>query len=442
MFKKFQNQLQQLIASPKKYRFLVAASGGLDSTVLIYLCHQFELDFGICHVNFQLRGVESDKDEAFLKDISSKLDCPIFIHSQNTKIYAKNQQLSIQVAAREIRYNWFKKCIDEEGFDYLLTAHHADDNLETYLINSFRGTGIKGLKGIPGKRRYILRPLLRMSREEILDFAQNQELIWREDQSNASDKYLRNVIRHHLIPFFQERQDDLYARFHTSLSNINRQETLLEDYLHLIFKQVVEQKESTYRIKIEALKQFPNHENILIELLKDFGFKDWDSISNLLNAQVGKYVNSNTHKLVKERGFLELFQAKDMPNKEILISLNNLPNSLDFTAGRLYFETVDSFQKTDKNTAYLSKNLLKSELCLRPYKIGDYFCPLGMQGKRKLSDFLKDEKLSTFEKSKIWVLTHKNDIVWVVNHRIDNRYKVTETTNQCLKIQFFPLSSS
>jgi tRNA(Ile)-lysidine synthase len=438
MLKQFQNQLKQLHTTPGKHRFLIAASGGLDSTVLIHLCHQLKLNFGICHVNFQLRGKDSDGDQKFLEDLAKKLERPLFALSRNAKEYAEEHQLSTQVAARQIRYSWFEKCLNDHNFDHLLTAHHADDDLETYLINSFRGTGIKGLTGIPEKRDYILRPLLKFTRKEILSFAKNEHLKWREDLSNAEDKYLRNVIRHHLLPFFEQRKDNLYARFETTQNNLNRQESLLEDYMHLIFKQVAEEKKESYHINIKKLKQFPNPEKILTELLKDFGFTDWDSLTGLMDTQVGKYISSSTHRLVRERGFLELFQLKEHSAESIHVSLENLPKTIHFDQGVLFIETSDSFEKSPHNFAFLSKDLLKSDLCLRPYKKGDYFCPLGMKGKRKLSDFLKDEKLSTFEKSKIWVLTHQKEIIWVINHRIDNRYKITENTRQCLKIEFSP----
>ncbi len=436
MLNHFEQNLQKLASGYHKKRFLVAASGGLDSTVLIHLCHQLELNFGICHVNFQLRGEESDDDQCFLEELAKKLQQPIFVLSQNAKEYAEQHQLSTQEAARQIRYNWFEKCLNKDSYDYLLTAHHADDNLETYLINSFRGTGIKGLTGIPEKREYILRPLMTFNRKEILVYSKNEHLKWREDQSNAEDKYLRNVIRHHLLPFFEQRNDNLYARFKTTQSNLSRQEYLLEDYLHLIFKQVIEERKESYRIDISTLKQFPHDEKILIELLKDFGFTDWDSLTELMEAQVGKYLSSSTHKLVKERGFLELFQFKEHSSEPIYISIDNLPKTVHFDEGVLEIEISDTFEKSPQHIAFLSKDLIKTDICLRPYQTGDYFCPLGMRGKRKLSDFLKDEKLSTFEKSKIWVLTHQNDIIWVINHRIDNRYKITEKTKECLNIKF------
>jgi len=437
MLIKFQNQLQQLVDSPKKHRFLVAASSGLDSTVLIHLCHQFNLDFGICHVNFKLRGQESDEDQLFLEDLAQRLHCPIFVLEKNAKVYANSHQLSTQVAAREIRYQWFKDCLENENYDAVMTAHHANDDLETYLINSFRGTGIKGLTGISEKRDDVIRPLLKFTRDEILAYANQHHIQWREDQSNTSDHYLRNVIRHHLIPFFEKREDNLQARFKTTQSNIKRQYELLDDYLNIAFKQVVKPTVDSYQLDIKALKSFPHPKSLLIELLKDFGFTDWNSIDDLINAQVGKFVESSTHKLVKERGFLELFVSKNDDKKPISIELNTLPKTISFTEGKLKFEFVEDFDKRESNIAFISKDLLKSDLILRPYKIGDYFCPLGMQGKRKLSDFLKDEKLSTKDKSKVWVLCHNQDIIWVVNHRIDDHYKITDKTTQCLKITYF-----
>lgn len=429
-------QLQKLVNKPKNRRYLIAASGGLDSTVLIDLCYQLKLDFSICHVNFQLRGQESNEDQKFLENLAEKLHKPIYALTENAKTYAQTHKCSTQEAARIIRYNWFETCIKKYDYDYLLTAHHADDNLETFLINSFRGTGLKGLTGIPSQRDYILRPLLKFTRKDILYYAKTENLKWREDQSNASDNYLRNVIRHHLLPFFEKRNDNLNARFDKTLNHINRQHKLLEDYLQMAFKHVVEETDNSYKINIQKLQEFPLPKNLLIEWLKDFQFSDWDSIYDLIDAQVGKYISSPTHKLVKERGYLELFVLKEDQKKPIIIQLDHLPKQVDFEDSKLHFEIAENFKKTKKNTVFISKDLLKTDLLLRPYKIGDYFCPLGMQGSRKLSDFLKDEKLSTLEKSKVWVLTHHDDIVWVINYRIDDRYKITNNTTECLKITF------
>ncbi|MBS3738006.1 tRNA lysidine(34) synthetase TilS [Mesohalobacter halotolerans] len=433
----FQKQIQYLVPGAENKRFLIAASGGLDSTVLIHLCNVLGMKFGICHVNFKLRGQDSDEDQRFLEDLAHRLNCPVFVLEKNAKVYANKHQLSTQEAARQIRYQWFKDCLDKENYDAVMTAHHADDDLETYLVNSFRGTGIRGLTGISQKRDSIIRPLLKFTRDEILTYANQLSIQWREDQSNASDHYLRNVIRHHLIPFFDKRQDDLHARFKTTQNNINRQKDLLDDYINMVFKQMVKATEETYRFDIKTLKTFPHPKNILIELLKDFGFTDWDSVYGLVTAQVGKYVTSSTHKLVKERGFLELFVLKNDEKKPITINLDKLPKTVSFAEGKLSFETVKNFDKATPNIAFISKDLLKSSLLLRPYERGDYFCPLGMQGRRKLSDFLKDEKLSTKDKSKIWVLCHNHNIIWVVNQRIDNRYKTTDNTTTCLKITYF-----
>lgn len=436
MKRQFASGLKRLVKTPYEKHYLIAASSGLDSTVLIHLCHTLKLNFAICHVNFKLRGENSDKDQKFLEELSITLNCPIFVLEKNAKIYAKTNQLSTQEAARVIRYTWFKDCLHKHNYDLLMTAHHADDDLETYLINSFRGTGIKGLTGIAKKRDHIIRPMIGFKRKDILNYAKKGNINWREDQSNASDHYLRNVIRHHVIPFFANRQDDLHARFKTTQDNINRQDKLLDDYLNIAFNQVVKQTEDSYQFNIKTLKEFAHPKYLLIELLKDFGFTDWDSIYNLTTAQVGKHVTSSNYKLVKERGFLELFVIKESTKKNTKIKLDNLPKKINFKHGQLYFEDTTTFEKTGKNIAFISKDLLKNDLFLRPYQIGDYFCPLGMKGRRKLSDFLKDEKLSTFEKSKTWVLHHQNEIVWVIKHRIDDRYKITDKTKECLKITY------
>lgn len=434
----FKIELKKFVDNPKQYSYLIAASGGLDSTVLINLCQELKLDFGICHCNFGLRNQDSDDDQKHLENLSEEINKPIYILAENAKVYAKTHHLTTQEAARIIRYNWFETCLKKYGYTHLITAHHADDNLETFLINSLRGTGIKGLTGIPSQRDYIIRPMLSFSREQILDYAIKKNIRWRDDVSNASDNYLRNVIRHHLIPFFKKRGDNMHARFETTLRNTNRQSELLEDYMHIVFKQVIEEKENSYKIKLKALGELPNSKYILIELLRDFGFKDWESVYSLTTAQVGKFVTSSSHKLVKERGYLELFAFEEKPNQYVKVSIHSLPKNVSFGQGFLKFEDAKSLQKTDSNTAFISKDLIKSDFILRPYQKGDYFYPLGMNGKRKLSDFLKDEKLSTLEKSKVWVLTHQNDIVWVINHRIDNRYKITDNTKQCLKIQYYP----
>ncbi len=436
MLEKFKSELAKFSIDLKNVRFLIASSGGLDSTLLIHLCNALSLDFGICHCNFKLRGKASDEDETFLRELAENFCVPIYVLSKNAKVYAKQHKLSTQEAARQIRYEWFKNCLENEGYDMLMTAHHADDNLETFLINAFRGTGIKGLTGVPAKRGNILRPLLKFSRDQIYNYAIANNLSWREDQSNESDAYLRNVLRHHLIPFFKNRNDNHSARFNNTLGQMSRQHTLLKDYMALVKEKVILQKQLTLQISLSELKSFSNPQFILIELLKDYGFSDFRSLQNLLNAQNGKYVTSGTHKAVKEREFLEVFSLIESNSAEIEIEISSIPNRIVFENGELHFSNQNDFNITPQHTAFLNKDLITEDLVLRPMRIGDFFYPLGMAGKRKLSDFLKDEKLTNFEKSKVWVLTHKNDIVWVVNHRIDNRYKIIKSTKVCLKIEF------
>jgi len=432
-------QFQLLFERFQKHSYLVAASSGLDSTVLIHLCHELKLDFGICHCNFELRGEESVGDQQFLEALAKDLKKPIYIKTENAKTYAHKKGISVQEAAREISYNWFDHCLTTHHYDILLTAHHANDDIESYLINSFRGTGLRGLIGIPDKRDAIARPLLNFSREELHNYAQENQILWREDRSNKSDNYLRNVIRHHLVPFFEGKGDDMFSRFNTTFNHLNRQYTLLNDYLEHVKLKIIIQKEPTLQISLKELQKFPSFTLILHEILRDYGFTDPTGISNLVVAQNGKTIFAQDYQITKERGFLELYKIERQPKNPVEINLDAIPTKIEFENGSLEFSDVPTFYKAPSEFAFLNKDKLTDKLILRPQKEGDYFFPIGMKGKRKLSDFMKDEKLTNFAKSNTWVLTHNKDIVWVVNQRVDDRYKITKTTNACLKVVFKPL---
>jgi len=439
MLVKVKKEFSNLIKNYATKRYLVAASSGLDSTVLIHLCQELKLDFGICHCNFQLRGEESEGDQQFLEALAKDLKTPIYSKTENAKTYATKKRISIQEAAREIRYNWFDYCLTTHHYDVLLTAHHANDKIETFLINSFRGTGLRGLTGIPDKRESIARPLLNFSREELQKYAEENQISWRDDRSNESDNYLRNIFRHHLVPFFEDKGDDMFSRFNTTFKHLIRQHTLLGDYLEYVRHKIHIQKEPTLQISLKELQRFPNYTLLLLEVLRDYGFSDNKGVTNLINAQNGKTIYAQDFQITKERGFLELFEIEHQQKKPVEIKFDTIPCKIDFENGSLEFSEVPTFSKSSSEFAFLNKDKLTGKLILRPHKEGDYFYPLGMKGKRKLSDFLKDEKLTNFAKSKTWVLTHNNDIIWVVNHRIDDRYKLTKTTSTCLKVVFKPL---
>jgi tRNA(Ile)-lysidine synthase len=415
----------------------MACSGGIDSVVLTHLFYKMNCNVTLLHCNFSLRGKESDADEKFVVQWSEKLEVPIYTNTFDTERYAKENAISIQMAARELRYNWFLEISDLLKIDFIATAHHLDDNVETYLINTFRGTGIKGLEGIPEVNGKIVRPLLPFSREEILNYAEENNITWREDSSNKSTKYLRNKIRLEVMPKLKETNPKALQNFRNTQNHLKEAQNLLEDYIEIVYKKTIHKTKGGYKIDIEKLKSFPNTKALLYQLLHTFGFKEWDDVYHLLNAQSGKKLFSDTHTLLKDRQFLflkliDVFNTKT--NKEqYLISENKKSISEPIY---LTFDEVAQGSKTDHNTVFVDKDTVQFPLVLRKWKNGDVFYPFGMQGKKKLSKFLKDEKISLFDKKNVWLLCSQKNIVWVVGHRADDRFKINSTTKCIIKISY------
>ncbi len=417
-------------------KILIACSGGLDSVVLAYLFRELNVKMGLAHCNFSLRDKESDGDEEFVVNLADKLSVPVFTETFNTLQYAEDQRISTQMAARELRYRWFEEILTTFQYDYIVTAHHTDDALETFLINLSRGTGLRGLKGIPEVNGTIVRPLLPFSREEIEEYAVQNKFKWREDSSNAETKYLRNKIRHTLVPILKELSGDFLTNFQKTESYLADSQSLIDDYMSLIYNLVIEKNNEGYSINIQKLKELPNTIALLYELLQPFNFTSFKDIYNLLDAQSGKQVFSATHRLLKNREHLLLTEIpSEKNNKEIQITKDTKAISKPI---KLSFETVQKLSKTDKNIAYLAQEKLKYPLLLRKWNKGDVFQPFGMQGKKKLSKFFKDEKLSLIAKEKIWVLCSGKTIVWVVGNRLDDSFKISEKTEHILKISYTP----
>lgn len=414
-------------------KILLACSGGLDSVALCHLMHTMQYDLALIHCNFSLRGNESDEDSIFVEQLAEKLPIPFFSETFDTVKYAKDHKLSTQMAARELRYSWFGEILTTFNYDFLLTAHHADDALETFLINLSRGSGLRGLSGIPEHSGNILRPLLPFTREEILIYAQDQNLKWREDSSNDQTKYLRNHIRHLVVPNFKGISDTFMSNFLKSQKFLSASEALVDDYMAIVFKNVVTQKDLSYLLSVEKLRELPHSYNLLYELLSPFGFTDFQSISNLLDAENGKQIFSRSHILIKERENLILnsLSAEDKINSEMLISeeTTEIKSPLN-----LVFEKVKFRTKTDRNIIYVDQAALDFPLILRKCKQEDYFFPFGMKGKKKLDKFFKDEKVSLMDKEKSYVLCSIDRIIWVIGYRADDRFKINEKTSTILKI--------
>ena len=439
MLKAFKLQLDTAFPFLKSGKVLIAISGGMDSVVLTHLCKQANLNFALAHCNFNLRGEESNRDEAFVETLANTLDIEVFVEHFDTEAYAKNNKESIQMAARELRYQWFQELAEHLNFDYILTAHHADDNLETALINLSRGTGLDGLIGIPEVNRTIIRPLLAFTRTEIEAYAKEHSLEWRDDSSNASTKYLRNALRHNVIPKLKELNPELLQNFQATQHHLQETQQIVEDTIAKIQKKVVSVEGDLIKFNIKKLQKLSNPKPYLYQLLKDFNFTQWDDIVGLLNAQSGKQVFSKTHRLVKHRKHLLLTQKANDAFKneaEQSICVNSDDARIKIPSGILFFDEADAIFGKRVDVAFVDKGLLKFPLIVRPWQKGDYFYPFGMSGKKKLSKFFKDEKLSLLDKENVWVLCSGDDIVWVINRRLDNRFRVTETTENSLKITF------
>ncbi len=435
MIEQFQNHINTRFSFFKNSRLLIAISGGIDSVVLTHLCHQLKLNIALAHCNFNLRGDESDADEDFVLQLAEDLDLEVFIESFDTKAYAKEHKLSTQMAARDLRYHWFQELKNQLQFDYILTAHHADDNLETFLINLSRGTGLDGLTGIPEINGVVVRPLLLFSTQDIEGYAKEHKIKWREDSSNASTKYLRNKLRHDVIPVLKEINPQLLQNFQTTLNNLNDTSDIVDDSLNAVLKRaIVTIDVNTLKFKISEFKTLKNPKAYLHEFLKDFGFTEWNDVVNLLDAQSGKQVFSSTHRLLKDRDYLILTNVTLNEDSQV-IQIAEDDTNIQIPSGVLHFNQVDAIAATKPNILYVDKARLNYPLFVRKWQEGDFFYPLGMHGKKKLSKYLKDEKVSLIEKENIWLLTSGDSIVWVIGKRADNRFKVTEQTKQILKIE-------
>jgi len=421
------NQFPELIQN----NFLLACSGGLDSVVLAHLCYQCKLDFTLAHCNFKLRGEESNQDEHFVRELAKKMNKSFLVKEFETHEYVKNRKVSIQMAARDLRYEWFSQLMKERQIKTLVTAHHADDNLETFIINLSRGTGIKGLIGIPSRTRTIARPLLAFSRTQIMEFANSEEITWREDQSNAETKYLRNKIRHEIVPILKELHPTFLKNIIETQKHLQQIGDISDYHIGQIKEELFIKDNEVIRIKIEALQALKPLEAYIHALFIEYGFTEWEDLQHLLTAMSGKVVYSKTHRLVKDRDVLLLSSISDKVETqyEIVESCAQIENPIN-----LSISNVDLIEETGPNVLYVDKETLKYPMTLRKWHKGDYFYPLGMRGRKKISKYFKDEKVDVIAKEKQWLLCSGDDIIWVVGKRADDRYKITNSSKKILKI--------
>lgn len=434
MFSNFQNHIVSRFPFLAEKKLFLAVSGGLDSMVLLHLIKQLPYEIAVLHCNFQLRGLESFGDQDFIQDYCKQNDIPFFTTQFDTKAFAEDYKLSIQVAARELRYNWFYELLEEENFDYILTAHHADDNLETFLINLTRGTGLDGLTGIPEQNDKIIRPLLPFSREEILAYAKENAIEWREDSSNASNKYLRNKIRHDLVPILKEINPNFLDAFQKTQSYLQESQEMAEDASIMVYQQVAKEEGEDIHFDLNQLKKLPNYKSYLYQWLKEFGFSAWNDIYDLVKGQSGKQVLSEEFRLLKNRETLILSPISYEPKNEEF-EIHKEDTEVNFPL-KMRLCNVGHISIESNKSIFVDAEKIHYPLILRKWNEGDVFHPFGMQGKsKKVSKLFKDEKLSLLEKEKTWILCSDNQIVWVVGLRQDERFKIENTTNNILKIE-------
>ena len=432
MFQKFKNHIDSNFSFLQDKKLLVATSGGMDSMVLVHLFQKLKFDFALVHCNFQLRNLESDEDQKFVTNYAKQHNILCFTTKFDTENYSELHKLSTQVAARNLRYNWFNEILVQEKYDYIITAHHADDVAETFMINLSRGTGLEGLTGIPSQNGNIIRPMLPFSRKDIENYASENSLQWREDSSNASDKYIRNKIRHHIIPVFKEINDSFLQSFQNTLEYLNQQQSLVDDAVLLVYEKVVLEEKFQLKINISALLQYKNYKAYLYQWLHNYGFTAWDDIFELVNSQSGKQIFSENYILLKDRDYL-LLSSKTSDFETIVI--HSVTESTNFPLN-FSFCNLSNISNQNKNVIFVEESKLQFPLTIRKWNSGDYFYPAGMQGKKKVSKYFKDEKFALFQKKEAFILESNNNIVWIIGHRADERFKPENTTQNIIQITY------
>lgn len=422
-------------------KLLLAVSGGIDSMVLWHILKTLNYTFAIAHCNFQLRSEESENENMFVHNKANEDNLVFYSTRFDTISYANENKLSIQEAARNLRYEYFFALCQKYNYDFIVTAHHLDDRIETMFINLLRGTGLRGLTAIPIKNNLIVRPMLFATRNEIVEYAKENNIKWCEDSSNKEDKYLRNKIRHNLIPLLIQLKNDFY---HIQSDNFTRWEQemqLIEEYLESEIILYIEKKEEVFVIKKSPFLNNERLQNLLVYYLKKFGFLE-KQVYNLFNntIQTGKYIHSQKYVVMIDRDTWILKPVDENTSLNYEVCVDKTVSEIN-TPIKLKFSILDKVNINSLSSvptiACIDYEKLTFPLTIRKWEKGDFFIPLGMKGKKKISDFLKDIKIQVNKKNDVYVLTNKNDIVWVIGYRLDERYKLTNSTKNIYMVELF-----
>lgn len=418
--------------------YLLAVSGGVDSMVMVHLFAEARLSFAVAHCNFSLRGEESNLDNQLVKTYCSELNIPFYDIVVDTQKIARAERLSIQETARNIRYTWFQQLLQERGYDFIVTAHHRDDNAETVLFNLIRGTGLKGLKGIPLQNNSVIRPLLFAGKEELIEYADEHQIPYRNDASNTKDTYARNKIRNKVIPILKEVNAEAVKHIHQMSEYSYAISFIVEQHMEQLRSQIVEQKIQQTIINCSDIIQHPFATFYLYELLAPYGYNasQITAVYNVLKAaKSGGQFFSPSHTLTINRGQIIVQQTLAIANAGIILEKSDYT---EFCVGlNTYTASIEPAQHVQQYEAgilYMDADLVSFPLIIRKWENGDFFSPLGMKGKKKISDFLIDKKVSLPDKENTFVITSDNNIIAVLNYQIDEGVKATSHTQHLLQI--------
>jgi len=436
-------QFQQFIHEKKLIepsdKLLVAVSGGVDSLVLLHLCLQAGYQSSVAHVNFKLRGAASDADETLVIATckAHKIEC--FTTNFDTQTYANNNKLSIQMAARELRYNYFYNLINEHHFTKLVTAHHANDHIETFFINLLRSSGIQGLTGIPLQHENIIRPLLFATKQQIETYALTHQIKFNTDSSNLKDDYLRNHLRHYLIPALQSASTNANTQILNSIQHLNDDASLLQELHQKIFQQLITAHDYGISINKSKLNTYNNAAHLLFWFVKNYGFNSVQVADILSAEESGRIFYSSTHQILQNRAELIL---SPMTNKEQLavIIIESILQKVE-TPVPLKMQLFDlnsvNYKSAQVNEIYVDAAKIQFPLTLRKWQIGDQMQPLGMKHQKKISDILIDNKVDNLTKANTYVLCNANhEIIWLINQRVSERFKIEANCKNVLHLIF------
>jgi tRNA(Ile)-lysidine synthase len=436
LLQRFKNNILSKNLFSLQSKLLIAVSGGKDSMALADLIEKLGYNYAVAHCNFCLRDKESDRDENFVQDYFKIKQKNIYTKRFNTLNYSEEKNISIQMSARELRYNWFQELLEANEFDYIITAHHLNDAIETFFINTLRGTGLNGLKGIPEKQGKIVRPLLAFNSEEIAKFITENNIPFVEDSSNREAYYLRNKLRHNVIPILKEINPQLENTFKKQLFVFNQTAAYIEEKLEEDFLKIALIHKDKTRIKCSDISNFKISELVIHYILKKFDFPS--ELTGQLKLMIenplsGKIINGKNYSCLIDRDYL-VFKKLSVDNTPEQLIIDKNTTELNHPIVLKFIPHDGSFINKETNCACIDADKIQFPLVLRKWEKGDYYCPIGINGKKKISDFFTNNKYSSFDKEEQWLLTSNNEIVWIVGKRIDRRFMVDEYTKKTLQV--------